>query len=112
MSKARLMQFLGIACLLLLPASAMASEVCPGATTASSDASFLAMLQSPAGLAEAAPALGDQLVDGAQFRQTGFCSKETCSAARLECMQWCPWPCKLTFRCVTPYCGECISCTC
>lgn len=112
MSKARWMQFLGIACLLLLPASAMASEACPGATTASSEASFLAMLQSPAGLTEAAPALGDQPMDGALAQQTTYCTKETCAAARAECREWCPFPCAMTFRCVAPWCGECISCSC
>lgn len=112
MSKARWMLFLGMVCLLFLPASGMASEACPGVAAVTSDASFLALLQSPAGLTDAVPAVGEQPADGALLQQTSYCTKETCSAARAECREWCPFPCVMTFRCVTPYCGECISCSC
>lgn len=49
---------------------------------------------------------------GTVVESATFCTKETCSAARAECREWCSFPCTMNFQCTTPYCGSCISCTC
>lgn len=109
--RANLLVFLGIVVLLTFATSGGASDLCGGAAAASGGDDFLSLM-------EAAPpqARPEALPDSLDLRQpllkASFCSRETCSAARQECLEWCPYPCTLTFRCEYPICGECVSCTC
>jgi hypothetical protein len=115
-TKTNLMLFLGVAFLSTLPAPGGTSELCSGGSVAASASSgkvaFLALLQSPPALPEAFSPDAVNLPTNQGVPKAAFCSKEVCSAARQECLEWCPYPCRLEFRCATPYCGECVSCTC
>ncbi len=112
MSKAKLVLFLVVVVSLSLAAPGRASEPCSGVTGAASEsAAFLATLQSPQALTPA-PAETIDRPAGDVVLKANFCTKEVCSVARQECRAWCPFPCTMTFECVFPSCGSCISCSC